>query len=61
MNQMHNSQFVLDGPNNFLALITFLETIAMIEFDQIRFVTAEDSETKSKHHKLYEAIEKAKN
>lgn len=49
MNQAYNSQFVLDAPGNFLALMTFLETIANTEFDQIRFVTAEDTETKHKH------------
>lgn len=60
MNQTATTNFVLDAPGNFLVLITFLEAIVGYEFDQIRFVTAEDTETKHKHLKLYEAIDKAR-
>lgn len=42
--------------SNFLVLINFLETIARTKFDQIRFVTAEDAETRPRNIKLYEAI-----
>lgn len=56
---MDNNYF-MPLEKNFLVLITFLETIAKTKFDQIRFVTAEDAETRPKNLKLYEAIERAR-
>ena len=59
MNQAHNLFFPLEQSGNFLALLGYLEKIGGHKFDQIRFVTAEDQETKHKYQKFYDAMEKA--
>jgi hypothetical protein len=56
---MENNYF-MPLESNFNVLINFLETIARTKFDQIRFVTAEDAETRPKNMKLYEAIQRAR-
>lgn len=49
LNQNNNYFLPLDHHSNFLVLINFLETIAKTKFDQIRFVTAEDAETRPRN------------
>lgn len=61
-----DNNYFMPLEKNFLVLINFLEEIArnkfpqIRKFDQIRFVTAEDAETRPKNIKLYEAIERAR-
>eukprot|EP00347_Sterkiella_histriomuscorum_P012536 403368196 len=59
-NQQNNQFFPLDKPGNFDIYITFLEKMVGHEFNQIKFVTAEDNETNARHKKFYDELARCK-
>lgn len=55
-NQLRNQFFPLDKEGNFPVFIKFLEEISGHQFNEIRYVSAEDNDTIAKNRRFYEEL-----